>query len=661
MPVSGASFPMRAKSKLDPKLRRLVYATTEPDMLPGDVSRAFLAAEADFDPAAPDAEKLLKRVLVKLTGNDIPDAFNALSWSHIIDEIYTVSVPLTQLDELAVSSTVELISAGNFLGPTLDTSVAEVRADEVHSGTGVTARNGTGVVVGIIDFGFDFTLDDFRDDSGNTRVAFFWNQGLIPQTGESSPTNFPYGVEYTAQDINNALATSDPFAAVRHNEPHPDFPGVENLGIEAHGTHVAGIAVGNGRSNDTNFPTGNFVGAAPEATIIFVQPDTSDSDSSFTDSVHVADAIRYIFQRASEMGRSCVINMSLGQNGGSHDGESVVERAMDRLLEVEAGRAMVVAAGNEHVWRGHASGHLDTGDSRTLNWRVGGQMPIPTGGTTGTGIDRTSNELEIWYSSRDQFRVRVIDPNGDDTQFVVPGETQVFSMNSGERVFIDSVRFSPLNGDAQIFIEVIPRPGLPPFFPPSITPGIWQIELEAIDSRDGRFDAWIERDARIGNNNFADQSFFVGTDFDPVMTLGTPATNRRAIAVANYDHVTQQANDSSSRGPTRDQRQKPEVAAPGTNITSSNSLGGRTLPGESDPVPMRFATGGTSMSAPHVAGIVALMLEANPTLTAPQITKILIASGRPPLPAGNTDFDNAFGFGRVDAMEAVRLAEALAS
>jgi subtilisin family serine protease len=655
MTISGTPLTIKGKQKLDPKVRRLVFSASEPTRLPEDISRAFLTAADDFDPATPDASKLSKRVLVKLRANDIPQAFGTLQWSQIVDEIYTVTVPLTRLDELGDTDGVELVSAGNFLGPTLNTSLTEIRADDVHAGRGVQSqRTGTGVVVGIIDFGFDFTLADFRDAAGGTRVAFFWNQGITPQANERSPANFPYGVEYTAQDINNALATPDPFAVVR-----PHYPGGFPLDVEEHGTHVAGIAAGNGRSGDATFPAGNFVGVAPDATIIFVQPDSSDVGSSFTDSVHVADAIRYIFETAEALHLPCVINMSLGQNGGSHDGESVVERAMDRLLESQPGRAMIVAAGNEHIWRGHASGTLTAGQSRTLQWRVGGQMPIPGGGATGSGIDRTPNELEIWYSSRDRFRVRVTDPTGEDTQFVDPGDTNVFQLPSGDRVFVDSVRFSPLNGEAQIYIEVLPKPGPTPASAPRITAGIWQIELQAVESRDGRFDAWIERDARIGNNNFADQSFFVGSDFDPVMTLGTPATNRRAVAVANYSHVTQAISSSSSHGPTRDGRLKPEVAAPGTNIFSSNSLGGRLLPNQPNPNPVRVAMSGTSMSAPHVTGIVALMLEANPRLTAPQLRKILMASARPPLPGGTTAFTNDFGFGRVDAVTAVQLAEAL--
>jgi subtilisin family serine protease len=181
---------------------------------------------------------------------------------------------------------------------------------------------------------------------------------------------------------------------------------------------------------------------------------------------------------------------------------------------------------------------------------------------------------------------------------------------------------------------------------------VWKVALTAVESSDGRFDAWIERDARDQRNNFADQSFFVGADFDGEMTLGTPATTRRGICVANYNHVTVAISDSSSRGRTRDGRDKPEVSAPGTNILSSNALGGRRGAG-GQPNPMRVAKSGTSMSAPHVAGTVALLLQKKPDLSSAQLLKVLIAAANPP--AGHQPFDLAFGFGRLDAEQASRL------
>ncbi|MCH9647386.1 MAG: S8 family peptidase [Deltaproteobacteria bacterium] len=604
-----------------------------------DLDANLVNATTEVAPGDPvEAGILTKRVLVRLAAAQRPDSMKDLHWVHISGDIYAVDVPLLKLEEMAAAPEVEYVEAGRRLAPTLDSSVAETRADRVRAG--VDGLSGAGVLVGIIDFGFDFTLDDFRDANGDSRVAFLWDQNLTAAAGEAAPARFGYGVEYDRAAIDAALGSVDPFAVVRHRP-----------GAESHGTHVAGTAVGNGSTSDGDFAAGAFVGVAPESTIVFVQPNSSDVDSSFTDSVHVAEAIAYVFEKADELGLPCVINMSLGQNGGSHDGESVVERAIDRFLG-RPGRAMCVAAGNEHIWRGHAGGSLALGETRELHWKFGGELPLPGGGVLQPGFgDFTPNEMEIWYSSRDVFRFRLTDPDGNATAFLDPGTTEVHTFPSGDEAFIDSERFTVLNGDARIYIEISPGPGQS-----RVKTGEWRVELEAVESRDGRFDAWIERDARRSQNRFADQSFFLGTDFDGIKTLGTPATTRRGIAVANYDHQTQSPSDSSSRGPTRLLRQKPEVAAPGTNIVSSASLAGRPNPGSpagTDLVPARTSMSGTSMASPHVAGIAALMLERNPRLSSEQIRKLLIASASPP--AGVTPFDNAWGFGRVDAEAAVAL------
>jgi subtilisin family serine protease len=584
---------------------------------------------------------LSKRVLVRLQKDAIPQDFASLKWIKIVENIYAVELPVLDINRLASQEGVEYVEAGRQLSPTLVTSVPETRANEVVNPGGGVGFDGTGVAIGIIDFGLDFTLDDFRNPDGTTRLAFIWDQWLEAEGDERTPGNFGYGVEYNEAAINQALNQSNPFDAVRH-EPE----------ASSHGTHVAGIAAGNGRSGDEVFPSDTYVGAAPGATIIYVQPAATDQQTTFTDSVHVAEAVAYCFQRADELGLPCVINMSLGQNGGSHDGESVVERAIDRLLE-QPGRGMVVAAGNEHIWRGHASSEVATEQRRELRWKTGGEMPLPGGGHLDPGFgDFTANEMEIWYSSRDNFRVRLIDPDGNQSDWVIPGETLADNFQDGNEIFIDSERFTILNGDARIYIEISPGSGNM-----LVKTGTWLVEIESIESMDGRFDAWIERDLRRGLNRFADQSFFVGLDFDSIRTLGTPATIRRGIAVANYDHNHESPSDSSGRGRTRDGRDKPEVAAPGTNIFSSNALGGRDDPNTGNPRPMRVEMSGTSMAAPHVAGITALLLQRNPELTAEQIKKILIASAEPPFSV--EPFDRAWGYGKVDARRAMNLVDEL--
>lgn len=620
---------------LDPRLRRVMQTQSNAGRLSRDIGRT-LTRGAEAAAVEPTPDTALAPVLAMLVSNDVPDDFAQHRWIQISDQIYSVELPVSEVESLAASREVKYVEAGRQLSAELISSVPETGADQVHNpAPAEVGFTGSDVIVGVVDFSLDYTMDDFRNADGTTRVLAIWDQTLTANGNEAAPAGFGFGVEYDDAAINQALQAQDPFQIVRHQP-----------GAGSHGTHVASTAAGNGRSHDNNFPAGQYVGTAPDASVIFVHPASNDQSTTFTDSVHVAEAIAYIFQKAASLGRPCVINMSLGQNGGSHDGESIVERAIDRLLDVP-GRAMAVAAGNEHIWRGHASGQLTNGASRSLRWKVGGGMPVP-GGQLPERVDRTANEMECWFSSRDIFHVRVVDPNGDASPVASPGETVLHTMPSGDEVFIDSERFTILNGDARIYIEIGRGDDL------TIDNGEWQVEFTAIEAQDGRFDAWIERDFRDRENAFADQSFFVGTDFDGIRTLGTPATPRRVIAVANYDHVTEQPSSSSGRGRTRDGRDKPEIAAPGTNIVAAHSSGGRPN-GNGNVFPMRIPKDGTSMASPHVAGIVALMMQKNGSLTAAQCKAMLIASARPP--AGVAPFDNAWGYGKIDAKAAVDLVD----
>ena len=110
---------------------------------------------------------------------------------------------------------------------------------------------------------------------------------------------------------------------------------------------------------------------------------------------------------------------------------------------------------------------------------------MPTGGALPPGNDETRNEMEIWYSSQDQFRVTVTSPAGQVIGPVDVDETEDQALPGGNRVFIDSVRFSPLNGDAQIYIEVNPPAG------GNVQAGVWQVKLESVTSRNGRFDGSV--------------------------------------------------------------------------------------------------------------------------------------------------------------------------
>lgn len=516
---------------LDPRLRRVLVTSDTVPHVRSDMERSIVQSDvmaSDLsDEASLEGAGLRVRVLVQLSATaqlsatTLPSVVDRWAPMRISDQIFLIELPLDQIAELVADPAVEYVEAGRAMAPELDNARQEVRLPGLLAAR--PAATGAGVIVGIIDFGLDFTLADFRKPDGSTRVLRLWDQMLQPDVGEASPQGFPFGVEYTEADINAANAAADPFSVVRHRPS-----------AASHGTHVCGIAAGNGSTGDGLFPPGVQVGAAPDADIVFVQPNASDATGSFTDSVNVAAAVSYVFGVADSLGKPCVINMSLGQAGGSHDGESIVERAIDRLLE-QPGRAMTVAAGNEHVWHGHATGVIATGQIRELSWRVSGPFQFAAGGRP----DRSPNELEIWYDPLDVFEVRIISPSGHVTQIVGQNSTVFEQTPHGNSVFVDHERFTRLNGKARIYVEVSPAPTF------AVEAGTWRVELRSIQSRSGHFDAWIERDARDPRNAFSDQSVFTNGDFDGTRTLGTPATCRRAIAAANQDAAAAQINASS--------------------------------------------------------------------------------------------------------------------
>lgn len=646
-------------SRLDPRLKRLILAGSKYDSPVHRSGLAMAASELVFSEVAATASErigdrqtvseTLRRVIVKHLSASPPAVLKRYKPASIGTHFSTAHLPINQIESILQDPDVVTIAAGHRLSANLDSAAVATGLNTLRQRPEGSELTGKGVIVGIIDQQFDLTLADFRDSDGKTRVIAYWDQTVGEIDNPKAADKFGYGTVHDRSSID---------AAITGNDAHAEL-GTTQVGPEGHGTHVASIAAGNGRTSDANFPAGRYVGVASDAEFVLVQPShektvgIAGDSASFTDSVHVADAIKFIFDLASDRGLPCVINMSLGQNGGSHDGASEVEQAIDQLLLQES-RALVLAAGNEHTWRGHTSGTIALNQTRSIKLAIGGGITINSN-TMNPTHDRSSNEIEFWYSSVDVIAARVISPSGETSSWVDPGLIQAFTFNDDISVVIDSDRFTPLNGDARITVSIHPK-----FVGPNqvipIQPGTWKIEIRGDSVTDGRFDGWIERDARDPQNAFGDQAFFIGDDFIPEKTLGTPATSRRAICVANADHSKDSINASSSRGPTRDGRPKPDIAAPGTEILAANSRSGTTW--NNQPVPARVAMSGTSMAAPFVAGLVALMLQLRPRLTSGQIAGILRASAKPVSDATEKPFDPSSGYGTVDALKAIDMVKA---
>jgi subtilisin family serine protease len=536
--------------------------------------------------------------------------------------IITARVPVSRIESLRRENFVVSLKAARRLRPQLSKTIEETgsRADLLPVGS--QSEGGRRAIVGIIDFGFDFMHENFRNDDEHrtSRALAIWDQKAPAAAG--SPSG--YGRLHTKNDIDAALRQPDPYVALGYGPP-AEPPGVDG----SHGTHVADIAAGNG--NGSGVP-----GVAPKADIVFVEAASSDLPSgpaavgsSFGDSVQLLEAISFIFDHAGN--RPCSINISLATNGGPHDGSTLVEQGIDRMLTDAPNRAVTIAAGNTFVDGIHATGVVQNGGHHDLIWDV-------------PNNDSTNNELELWYSGTDRFAVEVIAPNQQSMLRVEPGDTQELRDDNNQILMLVANRLDDPNNNDNM-IGVFLSTGLPL--------GRWTVRLHgvAVQAGGGRFHAWIERDD-------PGQSRFAGV-LNNSCTLGSISCGHETIVVGSYDaHLagTPLAFDSSS-GKTRDNRPKPEVSAPGQNVFAARSL--------TDPsVKHNLVThkSGTSMAAPTVAGIIALILSEaesrNRPLTSAEIRDIVIRTARRNPPPGGA-FDPRFGNGRVSGAGAVAEAMAL--
>lgn len=509
-------------------------------------------------------------------------------------DIFTCFIPLKKVAEIAALPGIVCVELARPSRNNLDSAIPYNQVSTLHAAP--NNLTGAGVIVAFLDTRLDLYHVDFRNDDGtggdtfgSSRVLFLWDQVLTPNATESSPPSDPalpgfsyaggvaYGTEYTQANINAELnnytpATPNAYTIVRHSP-----------GTGEHGTHVAGCGTGNGRSGSP--------GAAPGASIIHVRLagfEDSQLDYIHADSTFLMDGFAYVFARASQLGMPCIANRSGSDNMGPHDGTTLGEQFLDNLL-LTPDRVITVAAGNTN------------NKTETLLGTVA------SGGTTAITINYnnadSNDEFEIWYDGHDRFDISLSIPTGPATVLnVTAGNTDSVTLANGVTATIVSVINDPRNGDNRItlFLENVSAAN-------TIQNGDWVLTLSGASVINGAFSSWLERNNRPTTANPTMRNL-VGATVNN-MSISTPATGLRVIAVGSHNDTAAipVIASSSSCGPTRDGRVKPEITTIGVGVVSVNSRNRNTL-GAGTPN-QTVSMNGTSMSSPIIAGTLALIYE----------------------------------------------------
>ncbi|MBC6431585.1 S8 family serine peptidase, partial [Nostoc sp. HG1] len=499
--------------------------------------------------------------------------------------VRTAFLPIESLDVLSEEDVIQRIKPSRKLHLRMDTAMTAVKLPEFKNQTGLT---GKGVIIGIIDSGIDPKHPAFAG-----RILHIWDQTL-PGPGV---TEGGYGAEFTGAQLTISQDTS------------------------GHGTHVAGIAAG---------ADANYGGVAPEAELVIVRSDLQDA--------HIADAVRYIFRVARELGRPAVVNLSLGGHADAHDGSDSLSKVIN--AETGPGRIVCCAAGNEG------------------NDNIHGQATIPNGRTRGMRFNVPLNQIGIvwlngWYSKDSELEVSLRSPNG----FVTPFQKIITQGNAAQdyqladaRVQLATPAPDKANGDHNFFVQIR---GIGPS---QVMGGIWQLRVRNSSSTDTCLNVWTLDDTS--------SVFFTGKSVKDALKIGSPGAASSAITVAayttkaTYTDIDNQVREMglelhtisefSSEGPLRNDGQKPDVAAPGAMIISTLSADANF--DRSSMINSKFVVqAGTSMATPVVSGLVALLLQRDPKLDPAAVKDLLRKnSAIPGKPPGT--FDEKWGYGVINGL-----------
>ena len=453
---------------------------------------------------------------------------------------------------------------------------------------------GQGILVGIVDSGIDIFHPDFRKEDGTTRIVGLWDQTLTPEegSGQAPPEGYQRGVYFSEEDINTILQNES-------RSPTQDRSG--------HGTHVAGIAAGNGRAS-----RGENRGVAYEADILVVKLGSPTAEG-FPQTAQLMQGIDFCVRMSIRRNEPLALNLSYGNNYGSHTGTSLIETYVETVAN--KGRTTIcVGSGNEGNLARHAAVELMMGMNSLIEFVVApGEYNLA---------------IQIWKQYTDSFQIRLTSPSGDE---IILGE----DLQGMYRYVIDGTELLWYFGDPapysivqEIYFELLPE-GVSS----NIRSGVWKIVFIPKMVVDGQIDLWMPSGSSINR-----ETGFLISDADRTLTI--PSTASRPITVGAYNGDTDSYAPFSGRGYVCCGWVKPDLVAPGVDILSCSPGGGYV------------SRTGTSMACPFVTGSAALLMQygivegRDPYLFGQKVKAFLIRGARQ-LPAFEEYPNDSVGWGAL--------------
>ena len=463
-----------------------------------------------------------------------------------------VTLPESMLDEYSRRPQIEFIEKPTRLYfEDLFSKEASCITQVQRNEPGNLRLTGRGVLIGIVDSGVDYRHPAFLTADGKSRILRLWDQS-IPG---NPPEGYATGTEYTNEEINEALSLS--VQEGRRLVPSEDVSG--------HGTAVLGVAAG------SDFSRGAVKrGVAYESDLLVVKMGIPRQDS-FPRTTELMQGVDYLVRQAIRLGRSIAINLSFGNNYGSHRGDSLLETYLDNVSGMGK-NVICVGMGNNGNDALHTGGMLSPGEIQEIELGVGAFEP-------------TLN-VQLWKNYEDEMEIYLEHPAGERVGplFETLGAQRWQAGNT--KLLIYYGKPAPYHVTQEIYVDFLPQDEKTPY----VDSGVWKIILAARNIKNGEYFLWLPGGKTLNPGT----AFYLPR---PQGTLTIPATARRVISVGAYDARQNTYADFSGRGCRALPYPKPDLVAPGVDIYAPRSGGGYA------------SFTGTSLSTPFVTGAAALLME----------------------------------------------------